>query len=336
MSKRSRILLLLLLIAVAAGAVLRFAVPSRRLRPTAGPGRPTPSSEVTLLLVGDIMLSRFVGTRIARAQDPGLPFKNLASLLASADVTFGNLEAPFLDSGPRVTEGMVFKAEPQTVQGLAAAGFDVVSIANNHALDRGIRGLRYTRDWLLKHNILPVGAGDSDAETHEGRIVRTKGQGVGFLAYSYFDKPPYIAGLESERLREDITRLKKVADFVVVSVHAGSEYTVQPHRQQIAFAHTAIDAGADIVVGHHPHWIQPVERYNGGLILYSLGNFVFDQSWSQRTMEGLVAELKLRKGRPASVRLYPIVIERGCCPRLADSSEARQILKKINMKSATL
>lgn len=205
MSRRTLVLLVLLLIAVAAACVIRFAGPARqagRLGTGAGHGSPAASNEVTVLLVGDIMLSRFVGTQIVRAQDPALPFRKVESLLGSADITFGNLEAPFLDSGSRVTKGMVFKAEPQTVQGLTASGFDVVSTANNHALNRGLAGLRYTRDWLLKHNISPVGAGENDAESHQGRIVQSKGQKVGFLAYSYFDKPPYIAGLQLERLTE--------------------------------------------------------------------------------------------------------------------------------------
>jgi poly-gamma-glutamate synthesis protein (capsule biosynthesis protein) len=108
-------------------------------------------------------------------------------------------------------------------------------------------------------------------------------------------------------------------------MHAGSEYTSQPNAWQIAFAHAAINAGATVVVGHHPHWTQSIERYKGGLIFYSLGNFVFDQGQSKDTREGLAVKLHLLQGRLLSADLQPIEIERYCCPRLAPGAGAIQV-----------
>lgn len=251
-----------------------------------------------LVCGGDVMLSRYVG-RLARWKaDRSFSFRGLAPALSSADIAFVNLESPFSDRGRPVEKGMVFKAEPDMIEGLKMAGIDVISTANNHARDRGSYGLEYTLRWAAANGIAVVGTGLVPAAAHEGAIVERHGTRFGFLAYTYDqtngnypDQDPRVAVLDAGQMRKDVRALSIRADVVIVSMHAGVEYQATPHPQQVEFARAAIDAGASVVIGHHPHVIQPVERYKHGVIFYSLGNLVFDQFQRRDTQEGLLGEI---------------------------------------------
>jgi poly-gamma-glutamate synthesis protein (capsule biosynthesis protein) len=343
--KKPRILILLLIILVVAGAAL-FYQTQISVRPLThkafsedllkdktlevkGP------DEITLVLVGDIMLSRNVGSKIRAADDPDLPFKNVTALLAG-DAAFANLEAPFLDSGAPVTAGVSFKVEPFAVAGLKNAGFTVVSCANNHILDRGRTGLDYTLKLLQENGIAASGCGANAMNAHRSAILQVQGKKLGFLSYAYSPFSPLVAGLEIEAMQKDVRALKDQVDIIVVSLHAGTEYTLNPAATQKNFAHAAIDAGADVVVGHHPHWIQTVEQYKSGLIFYSLGNFVFDQNWSQKTSEGLVVKLRLQDGQLKTAELLPVIMENNCCPRPANAEEADAILQSLHASSTII
>lgn len=317
--------------------------------------QPKPSATVTMIAVGDIMLSRHVGTKMFEAGDWLLPFNHLSSVLASADITVGNLESPFYDQGPRAREGMVFKAEPKAVVGLVKSGFDVLTLANNHILNQGVAGLNYTLNYLAQNNISAIGAGENFTAAHRPVIVEREGLKLAFLGYSYDgyndqagNVKPVVAGLDIEQMKKDVTAAKLIADQVIVEMHAGTEYTNQPNLVQQNFAHAAVAAGADLVIGHHPHWPQIVENYQGKWIFYSLGNFVFDQEWSQETKEGLMlqatwqADRTAQAGLPAQVgklkelKLLPVVIENYSTPRLANNEEAARILTKINLGSPVI
>lgn len=290
-----------------------------------------------LLAVGDIMLSRNVSAKIEKASDPLLPFKNFQIMLSAADLTFGNLECPLDPGDIRIREGLGFRCLTTDAAGLLASGFDVLSTANNHAFDQGLRDLEFTLDYLRSQNILPIGTRKSTDPTSTAALVVRGGIKFGFLGYSYSahndggkTTDPHIATLDIEDLKAAAANLRKVADVVVVSMHAGTEYTKTPNQEQIDFAHAAIDAGADVVIGHHPHWIQTIEIYHNKPIFYSLGNFVFDQMWSQETREGLAVELTFEEMKLQTAKLIPIIIEDYCCPRLATDIEKQKILKKIN------
>lgn len=291
------------------------------------------NNSIEIIFVGDIMLSRHVGTKMVRAEDWTLPFENLKVFLSSADITFGNLETPFLDIGARVTEGLSFKSEPQAIEGLKTSGFDIVSTANNHAFDRGVAGIEFTNHWLEKNKIKSVGSGTTTEETFSSEIIEINNAKIAFLAYTYFKRAPYVANLDVENLKLEIGNLKSETDFIVVSMHAGDEYTHMPNQEQIYFARAAIDLGANIVIGHHPHWVQPVEIYNEKPIFYSLGNFVFDQEWSQKTKEGLVIKIQISNNKLQEIELVPIIIENYCCPRLANQDESKKILNYIKASS---
>jgi len=299
-------------------------------------------SEVILMAVGDIMLSRHVEEKMFEAQDYTLPFSQTGELLSAANLTIGNLESPFYNHGPRVVEGMVFKAEPEAIEGLKKAGFDVLSLANNHTMNQGTKGLEYTLDYLKENNIFSVGAGIDFEQAHQPVIIQSGDLIFGFLAYSYadyhdsLDQKYVVSGLNINQAQKDIETLNKEVDVVVVQMHAGEEYVNLPNQQQENFARAAIEVGADLVIGHHPHWPQIIEEYQGKWIFYSLGNFVFDQEWSQETKEGLILEATWQERELKELELLPVIIENYSTPRLADKEESEQILKKIGLEKAVV
>ncbi len=266
------------------------------------PAPPNPPRVVTrfnrLLFAGDVMLSRGVRREILAHQDPALPFRKVANLLSGSDISFINLESPFSDRGPYHEDGLVFHAAPRTITGLQLAGIGIASTANNHARDCGPHGVEFTMNWLSFNGIAPVGSGESEAKAHAGVVLVRNGVRFGFLAYTYDqsngnwrDRDLRVALADPKIASRDIVALRKRCDVVIISMHHGIEYTPKPTTAQIEFAHTAIDAGASLVVGHHPHVIQSKEHYHGGFIFYSLGNFVFDQFQREATQHGEIAEV---------------------------------------------
>lgn len=285
---------------------------------------PPPPPEITLIFGGDVMLSRHVGTQIYRAGDPNLPWLKIAKEFKKADIAFVNLESPFSDKGAMVTEGMVFKAEPETVEGLKFAGIDIVSLANNHSRNQGNYGLQYSFNHLAENGIEYVGADTSFDLAHQGKVLEIEGIKFGFLAYTYDqeDNPGNqginVNGLDIDQLKADLEDLKTRADVLIVSMHAGTEYTAQGNSQQVSFAQMAIDNGARLVIGHHPHWVQNYEQYEGGYIFYSLGNLIFDQGWSEATQIGLVVRVTFAGTEIKQIETAEVKIENLNQPRWSD------------------
>lgn len=261
------------------------------------------------------MLSRGVRRKIMESSDPALPFRSVAPLLAGADLAFVNLESPFSDEGPYHEEGLIFHAPPATIAGMELARVAVASTANNHSRDCGPHGVSFTVSWLRSHGITPVGSSDSAEETHRGVVLERNGIRFGFLGYTYDqqngnwrDIDPRIALADPAVVSQDVVNLKKRCDVVIVSMHHGIEYMTKPTKDQIAFAHAAIDAGASAVIGHHPHVVQPMEKYRGKPIFYSLGNFVFDQYQREATQHGEIAELDFLGRQIFWVDTWPVRI----------------------------
>jgi len=302
------------------------AIPFHRTGPPEMIPRPKPPKKTRILLGGDVMLSRYVG-QLARAHhDPASPLRDLAPVLRSADIAFVNLEAPFSDRGRFVEHGMIFKAEPEMIAALQTAGVAIVSTANNHSRDCDGYGVEFTLSWLNQHGIMAVGSAPTAEAAHAGTVIERNGLRFGFLAYTFDqsngnhkDADDRIASMDVPTMQADVGRMLKTADVAIVSMHAGNEYQRHPNRQQIEFAHAAIDAGARVVVGHHPHVTQPWERSGGGVIFYSLGNLVFDQSQRTETQHGALAEVVFSGKTLESAALLPVVIV-GTIPRLAAES----------------
>ncbi|MBU1119378.1 CapA family protein [Patescibacteria group bacterium] len=302
--------------------------------------------KTTLVAGGDIMLSRHVGTKIRQAGDNSLPFRRVVDMFSKADIAFANLESPFYDQGPPVTEGMVFKAEPETVDGLKLAGFDMVSLANNHFGNQGRSGMKYTYNHLDEHGIEYCGAGMDYDEAHTASVIEKDGISFAFLCYNGIPPESYgadeeTAGLawaqeSTDEVVRDVKKAKETADVVIVSMHHGTEYTPKPAWEQKAIAHAAIDAGAETVIGHHPHVVQEVEKYNDKLIVYSLGNLVFDQMWSRETQEGVIGTYQFVDGALEEIAFQAVIIEDYNQPRFASESEEVPILKRMGLQSSVL
>jgi len=311
------------------------------VEPVPAASAPQPA-EVTVVAVGDILLGRRLGRAMAEANDFTLPFRALGTELAAAGITFGNLEGPFCAAPPYPEAGMVFRVHPEAIAGLQRAGFDVLSLANNHALDGGYSCLRFTLRHLRQAGILAVGAGETFDEAHAPAVVERHGIRFAFLAYTYAGhrdvpgtKGPVIAGRNLEHVRRDVTVALEQADVVLVSLHDGAEYTRRVASETEQFARATIEAGATAVFGHHPHVPQRIEAYRGGWIFYSLGNFVFEQR-APGTRTGLMARLTFVGRALERVEAIPVFIEPLSQPRRATAAEARDILQSIGWNDSTL
>ncbi len=281
------------------------------------------SRDGTMIFVGDIMLSRSVGALMDKKGDYNLPFVHIAEFLKSVDLTFGNLENPVSSRGVKVGSKYSFRADPKTIEGLKYAGFDIVSIANNHIWDYGREAFLDTMTHLTQAGINFVGGGFNIEEAHKSIIKDINGVQIAFLAYTEFLQS-VVAGKNSagitrwdiEQIKKDIAAADQQSDIVVVSFHWGDEYQTKHNQKQELFAKAAIDAGADLIIGHHPHVVQEVEQYKDGWIAHSLGNFVFDQSFSKETMRGLTLKVKISDGKITNIDQQPIIISNSFQPRL--------------------
>lgn len=286
-------------------------IPSVPERSEASKGSESPNIEkvrpqrVSIALAGDIMLSRAIG-RIMAESGFSYPYALAGDLMSSSDIGFGNLETPVSERGENVGSIYSFRSDPRSLPALKASGFDVVSIANNHIWDWGREAFFDTLSHLEAANIASVGGGTDYVASHKAAIIERNGVKVGFLAYTNLlpafllqaSSSPSVAFPTEVAFREDVARAKRDgADAVVVSFHWGSEYVREHDEYQERLGKAAIDAGALIVAGHHPHTPQEIEEYNGGLIIYSLGNYVFDQNFDEFTREGLVVRVEITDGR---------------------------------------
>jgi len=256
----------------------------------------------TLTFVGDIMLGRSVNLGSLKRGDFSWPFQLVNEKLSRADLTIGNLESILYPDCPPVDTGFKFCADPQALTGLLLAGFDVLSLANNHTTNYGQEGISYTNNLLTNNGIQVVGLG-------EPVVINRHGTRFGFLAYNQVGVYQGIATATEDRLVSDLIILDNLADVKVIIFHWGTEYVATPSATQIKLARLAVDHGADLVVGAHPHWVQTNERYQGKPIYYSLGNFIFDQEWSQQTKQGLALTLSYQGPDLIKVDESPVLIK---------------------------
>jgi len=305
--------------------------------------RSLPPNSISIVAVGDIMLGG-TAQEVLQKQDYNYPFRNMIPLLAHADIVIGNLEGPLTsicNSSMDLDKKYIFRSPAEKVApALSKAGFNVLSLANNHILDYGTEGMNDTIDALNSHNIQSVGAGKNITEARAGTVVNTNRDRLGFLSYSLTfpesfwattDKPGTAFG-HQQQITDDIKRLKKITNSVIVSFHWGREKTTELRPYQPKLARAAIDAGASIVLGHHPHVLQEIEQYNGGLIIYSLGNFVFG-SYSKDAQTSVVARIALIDGQFHSAEFTPINVlnaEVFFQPRILTDAAATGVIDHIN------
>ncbi|NJO84781.1 MAG: CapA family protein [Blastochloris sp.] len=300
---------------------------------------------VTLVAVGDLMLGRSIGATLER--DPSeSPFAGVAEQLRAADVTVGNLECALGTGGTAARKGYTFLGPPAAAESLADAGFDVLSLANNHSLDYGVEALTQTTTLLDNVDILHPGAGLDEQTAHAPALLTVKGMRLAFLAYvdvpvewRGFDtaswratvQQPGLAWADPKLIARDVGAAKAQADAVIVLLHSGYEGKHAPNDIQRKAARTAIDAGATLVLGAHPHVLQPVERYKDGLIAYSLGNFVFD-GFTGAGAQSAILTVTLTPSGVRDLQWTPVVLREGR-PQPAKGSEATAILKQVQWRS---
>jgi poly-gamma-glutamate synthesis protein (capsule biosynthesis protein) len=307
----------------------------------------TPAAELRIAAVGDIMLG---GTATPEMLKYGYdyPFELTQGVLKQAQIVFGNLEGPLTDGGEAGTaKQYVFRAPPDKVApALARAGFNVVSLANNHTLDYGPEGLEDTRVALDKAGIRHAGAGRNATEARQPVYMMADGVTVAFLAYSLTfpeefwagpDKPGTAFGHE-RHVRADVAAARATADIVVVSFHWGQEGKTELRDYQTQLARAAIDAGASAVLGHHPHILQGVERYKDGVILYSLGNFAFG-SYSNTATRSAIAQLTFRDRRWRELKMVPLNVKNAEVvfqPRPLVGRDAAEVVEHLQQLSQSL
>lgn len=307
-NKRSKIIIIILsgILLVASLSAIGYAIKNSQLIKTNKNNTgntlgsifyPPKIKETKIYFVGDIMLDRGVLGSVNKNFNGNFSelFKNVPEL-KSADILFGNLEGPISDVGNNVGSKYSFRMNPLVLPTLKEVGFNVFSFANNHVGDWNVKAFNDTLSRLKENNISITGAGFDKNEASLPSIIEKNGIRFGFLGFSDVG-PNWMEAKENKAgilLASDpdfskiITTAKENSDVLIVSIHFGEEYEKIHNKKQEKIARTAIDSGADIVVGHHPHVIQDIEYYNGKPIIYSLGNFMFDQYFSKETMRGMV------------------------------------------------
>ncbi len=272
------------------------------------------SSEISIVAVGDIMLDRFVGKNLSDS-NTDYPFKQTRNLIYESDIAFANLESPISKRGKKQNKKYCFKAKPIAAKILKNAGFDVLSLANNHIMDYGDSAMLDTIDLLKKYKICSVGAGKNLKFAQQPVILKVKNLKIAFFAYNCTypfsvnaqQNKPGANPSEIENIKTVINTIRDKVDIIIVSFHWGIEYNDFPEKWQIKLAHQAIEAGADIILGHHPHILQGVEFYHGKPIFYSLGNFVFDQNLI-KTRESIAVKFIFENKNDYKIYAFPILI----------------------------
>jgi poly-gamma-glutamate capsule biosynthesis protein CapA/YwtB (metallophosphatase superfamily) len=305
---------------------------------------PPETSNITFL--GDIMLSRTVEDKTKKSGNWNWPVLNIANDIKPTDLTVANLESPFSDPPKPFAHTTVFGADSKMISGLKEAAIDIVCLANNHFGDSGQKGMNLTFKLLDDNKISYFGAGTNSIESHKPLIKEINGIKFSFLGYvtstvtpsSYAatDSKSGLNMMDINQMTLDIAEAKKSADFVIVSMHAGTEYTPDPGNEQKEFAHAAINAGADMIYGHHPHVVEAIEIYNNKPIFYSLGNFIFDQEWSEETKEGFILKSKFIYNKPVGYELVPTLIQNYGQPEIINGKIYTNILNRIMNASTKL
>ncbi len=294
------------------------------------------AEEISIVAVGDIMLSRFIGKDLAN-KGYNHAYEKIQGILSSGDVTFGNLECPISERGKSTHRGYLFRGNPDVVKGLVWAGFDVLSLANNHAMDYGTIALLDTIKILKANKIHTIGAGRNLKEARRPIIFRKKDLRVGFLAYCFVYMEHFCAdekrsGIVPGRMSlitEDIKKLKETANIVIVSFHWGKEYSIRPSDFQVKIAHQTIDAGADLIIGHHPHVLQAMEFYKDKPIFYSLGNFIFDQAFGDTPKSAILKCIFTLDGLK-NINIIPVIRTYDTYyPQVAQGEDREEIISQI-------
>jgi len=313
-------------------------------RRSAGVSKPLPLLSVSA--VGDVMMSSWL-INVVRQEGVDYPFDSTRALLKSSDFAIANLEAPLSNSGePFEGKKFTFKVPPEFAAGIKNAGIDILNLANNHILDFGSEGLRNTISTLDSMKIFHIGAGADRDSACAPTIVDYFGIRIAFLGFSMTFPKEFWAGDTScgtcypyeVKFQRLVKQCEQEADLTIVSFHWGAEKRTTPKEYQVYYAHKAIDLGADLVLGHHPHVLQGLELYKNRLIAYSLGNYVF-ASYSEDARDSIVLQAMITPNGLLSARARPISVYNADVnfqPHLLYGTDRGAVLQRLNELSFNL
>ncbi len=289
------------------------------------------SKVVKLIATGDVIPARGANWPAVQSGNFHYNWEKTAAYLKTGDITLINLEAPLMKSCPLTSSGFTFCGDARHIQGILFAGVDVANITNNHIGNYGQAGITETE------NLLNANAVEWSGFSHLG-IKEIKGIKFGFLGYNGVG-----VHIDRESMAKEIAEAKPKVDVLVISVHWGKEYESLPMTDgNIApdnpreIGHIMIDSGADLVIGNHPHWVQGVEFYKGKLITFAHGNFIFDQTWSIETQEGVVGEYTFYGNTLVDIHYKPIVVDKSYQPTFTEGDRAAKIMKQMQDSSLTI
>ena len=299
-------------------------------------------SNITMYFTGDVMLGRNVESTLASGRNV---FANVDEMFKNSDGAVINLEDPMTTSTTAYKSTIPLKANPIYAHVLKDNNIIVACLANNHIMDYGNTGLSDTISALNKSGVNYIGAGNNIEQASKPVYLNIKDRKIAILNYmdnttftgfsttemaAATSSSPGYAPADPNLIKKDIEEAKNNSDMVIVIFHYGNEYSTQPNTYQIALSHQCIDDGADMVIGSHPHVIQPIETYNGKPIFYSLGNFIFDMS-NSATHESLMVEMDLN-GNKANIKVHPMVLV-NYMPQLMNSASSNQLLENLKNES---
>lgn len=298
------------------------------------------SAQVSFCAVGDVLLDRDV-RKVIEKHGVNYPFENIAAFINKNDLAFFNMECPLVSEsdGYPINKKYSFRAEPEYIKGLKYAGFNIASVANNHTIDFGKSGFLKTIEILNRDSIFTIGGGANQNEAFKPLLIEKSGETFAFFGMLEFllegttfnENQPYPAFGQIDKLCNAISQLNSDIDNIIVSFHWGQENAVIPTSKQIEYAHKVVDAGADLVIGHHPHVLQSIETYKDKLILYSLGNFVFDNS-GKLQKESVIFRCQFSNSQLIKPELIPVYIN-NCQPETQSQQTKTDIFEHLNKVS---
>jgi len=274
----------------------------------------------TVLFMGDIMLGRNVAAQMAKNGND-YPFVKIKDTVSAADYAIANLEGPVTKINNAPTNNMRFHFDPALASVLAVTGFDAFSLANNHGLDQGAKGENETKANLEAASLKYFG----DVSLDDGPTLTFS---VGDASFAVIGLHDVYRSIDPKAVAEQIVAFKKEGNIVIVYPHWGAEYQHKHNARQAELAHAFIDAGADLVIGSHPHVVQDIESYKGKWIFYSLGNLVFDQYFSVDTQQGIALKLDIGASGVESIELLPYEIPQSQ-PVFVEGEKKTKSLQKI-------
>lgn len=306
-------------------------------QPKAGKEAPDAPPRLTISLLGDILLGERIAQQAAR-YGPDYPWQAVRPYLSGDHFTVGNLECPVSTRGVRQPKQFTFRAPPAMLAGMKKAGVEAVTLANNHILDYWHPALLDTLQNLAKAGIDYAGAGQNATAAGALLIKEIQGSKIGVLAFSgVVPHVSWVAGAKKPGVPalwpydwavQRVARAARQVDILIVSLHWGQEARTTPEKWQVQLAHRLVEAGADVVLGHHSHVLQGVELYRGRPIIYSAGNFLFTRSRLPLAWRGAIFQVDFQGDRPVELRVIPTVLGDGRV-QPADGKTARQIFQHL-------